>query len=364
MQINYKNYIVMKKVYIAILSSLILGFSSNVMSQNNATIPNHSFENWTTEGFMFFQHDIPVGWKGLSIAIDTFGMQFSYPISTISKSTDAQNGSYAAMLETKEFDTLISTALNSMGLLGEDFNFEGMPSIMSIGGINVLPMFRDLVGMMGSGDMSLETLLTTLLTTDLSEYLEGGMALNGFVPGGLKGYYKYIPGQDNDEDAAMIMILGTRYDATTHRRTIAGVGMTTLGETNNEYQEFEIPYFALPVGSADTLEIIIFSSQIQSMAMGSKLYIDNLSLSNPNSITSADNNTNINCYPNPSNGDITLTISNNTPADVIFYNSVGAKVLEQKHCNNGTHFNLSQSGSYIMEVTQNGYKTIKTIVIK
>ena len=210
----------------------------------------------------------------------------------------------------------------------------------------------------------LETLLTTLLTTDLSEYLEGGMALNGFVPGGLKGYYKYIPGQDNDEDAAMIMILGTRYDATTHRRTIAGVGMMILGETNNEYQEFEIPYFALPVGTADTLEIIIFSSQIQSMAMGSKLYIDNLSLSNPNSITSADNNTNINCYPNPSNGDITLTISNNTPADVIFYNSVGAKVLEQKHCNNGTHFNLPQSGSYIMEVTQNGYKTIKTIVIK
>ena len=348
----------MKKLYIAVLSALVLGISPKMMSQNTPEIPNNSFENWTTEGFMIFQYENPTGWQSLSVDIDTFGFQFSYPISSISKTTDAQSGTYAAMLETKQFDELISSALSSMG----NIEFTGLPSIMSIGKINVLSMITDLAGMMND-DMGMESLLQTLLAGDISNYLQGGMPLNGFTPGGLKGYYKYIPGENGTDDAAMILLVGTRYDSGSNRRSVTGLGMSVLEATNNEYQEFEIPYFTLPLGTADSLEIIIFSSQIQNMTIGSKLYIDNLSLSGANSINSADDSQ-INCYPNPTSGNITLSINDNSSADVIFYNNVGQKVLEQKDCGNGTMFTLPQSGTYLMVITQNGHKTVKTIVVK
>ena len=187
----------MKKLYIAVLSALVLGISPKMMSQNTPEIPNNSFENWTTEGFMIFQYENPTGWQSLSVDIDTFGFQFSYPISSISKTTDAQSGTYAAMLETKQFDELISSALSSMG----NIEFTGLPSIMSIGKINVLSMITDLAGMMND-DMGMESLLQTLLAGDISNYLQGGMPLNGFTPGGLKGHYKYIPGENGSHDTA------------------------------------------------------------------------------------------------------------------------------------------------------------------
>ena len=81
----------------------------------------------------------------------------------------------------------------------------------------------------------------------------------------------------------MVMLIGSVYDAAFNRRTVAGVGIDMLGE-KNEYEKFTIPYFPLAAASADTIEVVIFSSQLLTMALDSKLYIDDLSLVGQNGI--------------------------------------------------------------------------------
>ena len=69
----------MKKYYKAVLFSTLLGLAASMSAQNTNIIPNHDFENWTTQSVMFQTYETPVGWQGLSIDIDTMGIQFSYP---------------------------------------------------------------------------------------------------------------------------------------------------------------------------------------------------------------------------------------------------------------------------------------------
>ena len=346
----------MRKIIIAFLTSLLM-FSVAVVAQNGNHIQNSDFENWTTESFLFQQVEVPEGWKGLTIDIDTMGLQFTYPISIISKTTDAQNGNYAALLETKTFDTLVMMAMNAMGVA--DINM--MPTIMSIGGINILSVATDMFGILSNPDYE-TALMQMMLTADLSDYFMGGAPLNGLRPSALEGYYKYIPGQGAD-DEAMIMMIGSVYDNNSQRRTIAGVGAMVLAEVD-EYTHFQVPYYPLLPLPADTVEVVMFSSQLYSMQLGSKLYVDNLSLVGQNGVVMPLMSSSVSCYPNPTTGELVLSLSSDVPAEVSFYNMFGQKVFSQKSCVDGTRFLLPEHGVYMMEVMQDGVRTTKSVVVK
>lgn len=346
----------MRKIIITFFASLLM-FSVAVVAQNVNPIQNADFEDWTTESFLFQQVEVPEGWKGLTIDIDTMGLQFTYPISIISKTTDAQNGNYAALLETKTFDTLVMMAMNAMGIA--DINM--MPTIMSIGGINILSVATDMFGILSNPDYE-TALMQMMLTADLSDYFMGGAALNGLKPSALEGYYKYISGQGAD-DEAMIMMIGSVYDNNSQRRMIAGVGAMVLSEVD-EYTNFQVPYYPLLPLPADTIEVVMFSSQLYSMQLGSKLYIDNLSLVGQNGIVMPLMSSEVSCYPNPTNGVVVLSLSSDVPAEVSFFNVLGQKVLSQKMCVDGACFLLPESGVYMMEVLQGGVRTTKSVVVK
>lgn len=346
----------MKKYYKAVLFSTLLGLAASMSAQNTNIIPNHDFENWTTQSVMFPTYETPVGWQGLSIDIDTMGIQFSYPLANAQKTTDAYTGNYAALVATNELDPMIAGALSSMGIS----DFLAIPTIMSIGGINIIPLltdFGEILSGLGGEDFNVLSLLQNFATANLSDYFKGGAPLNGFSPASLIGHYKYTT--QNNEDNAMILLVGSTYNSLLQRRLPAGIGMTTLSATDS-YTEFEVPYYSLGM-AADTIEVLFFSSQLQSISVGSSLYIDNLALTSTNSInTTASIATK--CYPNPSSGKITL---NTTQAvDVYIYNTVGQLVSAEKNCKNGAQFSLPHTGIYSVKmVNENGYST-QTIVIK
>ena len=114
----------------------------------------------------------------------------------------------------------------------------------------------------------------------------------------------------------------------------------------------------------DTIEVVIFSSQLLTMALDSKLYIDDLSLVGQNGIAIPLMSSEVSCYPNPSDGNVILSLSSAEPAEVSFYNALGQRVLVQKACVDGSKFALSEPGVYMMEVIQGGVRTTKTVVIK
>lgn len=346
----------MRKKSIIFFTSLMM-FSSIIFAQNNNLIPNSSFENWTTQQVLFTQVEVPVGWSNISVDIDTMGFQFSYPLSKVAKTTDAHSGSYAARLDTKMLDTMVVMALQAMGIA----DFAMMPTIMSIGGINILSVATDMFGILSNPDYE-TALMQMMLTADLSDYFMGGAALNGLKPSALEGYYKYISGQGAD-DEAMIMMIGSVYDNNSQRRMIAGVGAMVLSEVD-EYTNFQVPYYPLLPLPADTIEVVMFSSQLYSMQLGSKLYIDNLSLVGQNGIVMPLMSSEVSCYPNPTNGVVVLSLSSDVPAEVAFYNVLGQKVLSQKMCVDGACFLLPESGVYMMEVLQGGVRTTKSVVVK
>ena len=346
----------MRKITIAFLTSLLM-FSSAVVAQNVNPIQNADFEDWTTESFLFQQVEVPECWNGLTVDIDTMGLQFTYPISIISKTTDAQSGNYAALLETKPFDTLVMVAMNAMGIA--DINM--MPTIMTMGGIDILAVASDMFEILSTPDYE-TALMQMMLTADLSDYFNGGTALNGLKPSALEGHYKYIPGQGGD-DEAMIMMIGSVYDNNSHRRTIAGVGVMVLSEVD-EYTHFQVSYYPLLPLPADTIEVVMFSSQLYSMQLGSKLYVDNLSLVGQNGVVMPLMSSSVSCYPNPSSGEVILSLSFDEPAEVSFFNVLGQKVLSQKSCVDGARFLLSEPGVYMMEVLQGGLRTTKSVVVK
>jgi hypothetical protein len=100
------------------------------------------------------------------------------------------------------------------------------------------------------------------------------------------------------------------------------------------------------------------------MQLGSKLYVDNLSIVGQNGVIMPLMSSSVSCYPNPSSGEVVLSLSSDEPAEVAFYNVLGQKVLSQKMCVDGACFLLPESGVYMMEVLQGGVRTTKSVVVK
>ena len=232
-------------------------------------IPNGGMENWTPVAI-----EEPDDWWTINFA-GIYDNNYS-----VTKSTDAHHGTYAARIETIEvFDDTMGFLTN--GHLGDD------------------------------GPM-------------------GGMAVNQ-NPHKLSGYYKYTP---VGPDSALVGLFSLDYTPTD--TTVVDSNLVKLPAAYT-YTYFEVPltYDGWPI--IDTLNITFASSNIEDdlyyVGLGSVLYIDSLNLSyKPLSINeNADSKNEFRVFPNPADNIINITtkLPVNSDLQISVYNSIGKLVLEK-----------------------------------
>ena len=293
----------MKKIFILFFLSLasLNGFTH---AQAPLAIPNGSFEQWSTHSgynvsVLFFSipvydafstpsiWDYPsypvnqsITYMGMNVNINT-----AVPLVKASQVTGGvPSGSTAVKLQTFMLEDIINpTVLNlASGNIDPWLTQQIMPSILSTGVVNINAFIPILTNMMaGSGGIS--SLIATLANEDINDYITGGLALGDFHPGRLTGSYKYHSNISGDNGG--VLLLGTRYNTTTHRRDIVGGGFNIALTDTNAFTPFEVEYLPLGElipGSAnlepDSLIVFLFSSAGNNRQQGSYLCLDNLML--------------------------------------------------------------------------------------
>ena len=187
---------------------------------------NLNFETWDVVTQNGITYEEPSGgfWATLNPLAKLNG-----PI-TVVKTNDKQNGSYAALLETKVWGDITIPGLLVVGtfLTQDPFIFQGKP------------------------------------------YTEKPISVNG--------YYKYLP--QNADTAIFYAKLSKFNSLKGYQDTIAEASFTVNSEIS-EYQNFSLPFVYNSNDTPDSLTII-FVSSIQGQNFmgqnGSKLYIDNISI--------------------------------------------------------------------------------------
>ncbi len=278
--------------------------SHNMTAQTNIPLPNSSFENWSNgSGYsvtvLFFplqvysSYTYPTNWSypsypvnesitynGINVNVNT-----NLPLLKVSNETSSvAEGSHALKMQTFMLSDIISSTVYNLAASNIDPQLTSMviPTILSTGEIDLdqlLPILSTLMVNMSS----IGQLMSTFANDDINDYIDGGVALNGLVPGRLTGQYKYTSATSGDNGG--ILMLGTKYNNTTHRRDLVGGGYTTSLTDVSTYTNFEILYRPLSeilpaysYNEPDTIAILLFSSANNNRQQGSALYLDNLQL--------------------------------------------------------------------------------------
>lgn len=286
----------MKKIIIFLSLGLLIA-NGALRAQTPMSLPNGSFEQWSShQGYtvmfvlpVYNSYTTPTGWDYLSYpvneTINGYTINTDIPLIKSSQATGSvPDGSKALKLESfKISDILSSTIMGIAGsMLDTTLTQQVIPSVLSIGNVNVAEVIPLLTNLL-SGFDGITSLLSTLDTMNVNDYISGGMPLGGFSPGRLTGSYKYQ--SDTSGDNGGVLVIGTRYDNTNNRRKVVGAGINLSLTDTNEYVPFEVEY--LPIGSfisdstdaePDSLLVFILSSAGTNMQQGSALYIDNLKL--------------------------------------------------------------------------------------
>lgn len=279
----------------------------------NATqaFPNQSFESWTDVSV-----EEPDNWNTLNL-FSIFGSQAS-----VTKSTDAHGGTFAARVETVE-------------------------------------LFGDTVGFLFNGELG-------------EDGPEGGMAVNA-NPKKLSGFYKYTPVGPDTAYAGLIAYI---YNATLDSLVPVDSALTALTASAG-YVSFEVNLTYDNWPPIDTLGILFTSSNAiedtNYNGLGSVLLLDDLSLEYfPASVEEIDNSLPFTVYPNPAS-DIIYLQYGEVQEDFGFemYDLLGNLVLNENVTSNGTGSTLPiatddfANGIYIYKVSVgNKIKTGKIEVVK
>lgn len=293
----------MKKSLILSVFAAILGYSTS-FAQVPMPLPNGSFEQWSShQGYgvqvliinvpVYSAFSTPSGWDYLSYPVnETFSMMgmslninTSIPVVLASPETGSVPDSNTALkLQTLMISDIVSsTVLNLAGSsIDPTLLQQVIPSILSTGAVDidaVLPIISDV--MSGTGDIM--SMVPTLLAMDVNDIISGGLSLNGIRPGRLTGSYKYHSAIGGDNGA--VIMLGTRYNTSSHQRSIVGLGLNLSLTDTSEYTPFEVEYMPLSAflpgaqdGTPDSLIVAIVSSASTNMQQGSYLCVDNLML--------------------------------------------------------------------------------------
>ena len=295
----------MKRLFTFIVALAVMFLSSmNTNAQTIIPLPNSSFENWSNgNGYsvtvIFFplqvysSYTYPTNWSypsypvnesitynGMNVNVNT-----NLPLLKVSHETNSvADGSSALKMQTFMLSDIISSTVYNLAESNIDPQLTSMviPTILSTGEIDLdqlLPILSTIMGNMSS----IGQLMSTFAGDDINDYIDGGVALNGLVPGRLTGQYKYTSATSGDNGG--ILMLGTKYNTTTHRRELVGGGYTTSLTDVSTYTNFEILYRPLSeilpsyaYNEPDTIAILLFSSANNNRQQGSALYLDNLQL--------------------------------------------------------------------------------------
>lgn len=300
------NTTIMKSTVKFILALFILLTFSNVsQAQTSIPLPNSSFENWSNgNGYsvtvIFIQlpvyesYTYPSDWNypsypvnqtvtysGMNVNINTI-----LPLIKVSHETSSvADGSSALKMQTFMLSDIINSTVYNLAQSSIDPELTSMvfPSILSTGEMD-LDQMMPFMYTITSNMNSLAQLMATFVNEDINDYIDGGVALNGLVPGQLTGQYKYTSATGSGDNGGILM-LGTKYNTNTHRREVVGAGYTTSLTDTSTYTAFNIEYRPMseiiptqPMIDPDSLVIILFSSANNQRQQGSILYLDNLQL--------------------------------------------------------------------------------------
>ena len=291
----------MKKIF----TLLLITFGLLAMqAQNTINIPNNSFENWQShQGYsvsvlfislpVFSSFSSPAGWDYLSYPVNetvsfsgfNLNVNTNLPLLKASAQTsDVPDGSNALKIQSFMLsDVISSTAYSLVGsYVDQELMTMVFPTVLATGQINLdnfLPLMNSIIDNISSPAQ----LFNVFSGEDVNQYFSGGLPLNGEVPGTLTGYYKYTSATSGDNGG--IMMLGTKYNATTHHREVVGGGYSLAFTDTNSYVPFSIDYHSLheiipsaPESDPDTLVLMLFSSANNHRQQGSAFYLDNLVL--------------------------------------------------------------------------------------
>lgn len=289
----------MKRISFILLSiCLFLSIESIVKAQNNTiAVPNPSFENWSTgNGYtvayifqVYGSYTYPTGWNipkyPVNQTVSYFTINTDLPLIKITNLTSgAVDGSHALKMESFMLSDIIGSTVYSMAesTLDPMMTTSVFPTILSTGSVDVmqfLPMMNNVISNFGN----LSQMLSLFDGVDMNSLISGGIPLNGNVPGRMTGYYKYTAATGGDNGG--ILLIGTKYNTTTHRREVVGAGYTVALTDASSYTPFELQYQPLceitpftHYEEADSLVIFLFSSANPTPRQGSTLYLDNLQL--------------------------------------------------------------------------------------
>ena len=304
----------MKKICLVVCLLVVGAFatpSAKAQVADTMLVPFGCFEQWNTfpadtmslmgfpipvngdytlpEGWTIPRYDIneTVSYMGMTIPINT-----SIPLGKVSRdSVNAPQGSSALVAESFVFADVLDPMAYSLAasVLDSDLVNAVIPTIVSTGHVDVnklLPLMERIF----EDPNDLSWMLDIVDTADFNNYISGGFPLNGFLPGRLLGYYKYIYDLSYvNRDYGAIVAIGTRYDSINHRRVLVGAGSKTLyriWDTVN-YEPFYMDYFPigdyLPDGyeysEADSMVVMVISSVGEKdRYRGSRLFVDSLQL--------------------------------------------------------------------------------------
>ena len=380
----------MKKITIFLATCLLtIGLAS---AQQTMSVTNGSFENWTiSQGDsgavmgtplypLYDSYITPTNWHTMTYRIDTtfpmdlFSAHTDVPLQIMFKdSTGVPDGRYAAVLQTFQITDVLTGIASVPGgtSLLNGFDTVVMPTILSLGELN-LNTVPGLIAILPNL-MSDPSALAMLDTLDFNNYSTGGMDLNGFNLGKLTGKYKYEPYNENSAEVGGVILIGTVNDTATGKRKIVGGGMNTNLTHVHAYTDFEVLYMSLSNDSTvipEKLEVVLLSSAGSVINRGSRLFIDDLKLSEERSsdtsvvgIAIATGEPSFSIYPNPTKGNIYLDLNSNEKVNVRIFNQLGQTVARRNDCIGKVVFNLPTAGLYVMEVSNNNFRSVKQVVV-
>jgi hypothetical protein len=283
-----------------ILCVCVFYVTSHIYAQT--LIPEGHMENWSLSGTGSFEEPTGGWWTSLNSLKSLGG-----PV-TLTKTTDAYSGSYAAKMETKQWGTFL------------------------------------LPGLLVSGDF-----------TTASPFIIQGKPYTE-LPIKFKGYYKYT---SVSNDSAAIFAMITRYNTLTGKRdTIADASLAVLA-TVTTYTPFDIDFnYHNPYVSPDSIDIVFSSSAAGGSfqgQVGSTLFVDEISLEYPSGITeNIFSEISVDLYPNPSDESIRIFSQENDLKECtgIIYALNGDKICTISNLSNNYLLNtkLFPGGKYFLNI--------------
>lgn len=291
----------MKKIIFVLL--YLIGFTA--YSQE---IPNPGFEVWQNDA----GYDEPETWT----TPNSTSYVFPFYVLTVTKETDAYEGSFSAKLETKEI----------IGI--------PVPGLITLGELHV-DVFNN--------------------TSEIT----GGVPFSS-RPDKINGYFKYFP-QPND--SLLIAVFMLKHNNSTGNLDTIGIGAFSSAQTTNSFTAFEaaIDYYTEDI--PDSMNILILSSDVTNPVVGSILYVDNLSFSNDVGNDYSSLETAGNVFPNPANDRLFFNLNAFSNNIIEIYDLSGKRLIFKK-INAGiskTDLNIESlsPGVYIVSINNACQKLIK-----